>query len=156
MRYVLKREFLKFKFLSSEMCQCLPCGCCWWNCCADCGLGCAMQCLCSSMWMCKGDQLNAFNHECCECKCTGCGSVCCCFATIFCAEEWVKKYYAKKQSKDKSYEPWFITYNFISFTFIKPIDFTIRILENIKSKIDEEIYKNTDFRVSEIAHYSSA
>ncbi len=88
------------------MCECLPCGCCWWNCCADCTLGISLMACCFSCWMCKGDQIKSFNDNCCNCcACVGIGNTCCCTGLVCCAEEWIRMYYKKKKSTKTSYQP---------------------------------------------------
>ena len=68
------------------MCQCMLCGCIWYNCCGvPCG-GCHEANLWCSWWLCKPDDLRLIDPMCCHiCACDGLGYNYCWDGCICCA-----------------------------------------------------------------------
>lgn len=75
------------------MCQCLICGCCWWNYCGVCCGGCHEAfCVCS-YWICKPDDLRLIDPVCCHiCAFDGWGHNCLCSGIICCAPRSVQEW----------------------------------------------------------------
>ena len=75
------------------MCQCLLCGCCWWNYCGVCCGGIHEAfCVCS-YWLCKPQDLRLIDPECCHiCACDGWGYNCCWYGIICCAPKSVMEW----------------------------------------------------------------
>lgn len=75
------------------MCQCLICGCCWWNYCGVCCGGIhEAACVCS-YWLCKPDDLRLIDPECCHvCACDGYGYNCLYYGIICCAPRAVQEW----------------------------------------------------------------
>lgn len=75
------------------MCQCLICGCCWWNYCGVCCGGIHEAfCVCS-YWLCKPEDLRLIDPECCHvCACDGWGYNCLWYGIICCAPKAVMEW----------------------------------------------------------------
>lgn len=89
------------------MCQCLICGCWWYNYCGICCGGCHEANLIYSWWLCKPEDLRMLDPECCHiCACDGLGYNCLYAGSICCApkavQEWSGLRSAGKTAADLS------------------------------------------------------
>lgn len=75
------------------MCQCLICGCWWYNYCGVCCGGCHEATLIYSWWICKPEDLRMLDPECCHiCACDGLGGNCLYYGSICCAPKAVQEW----------------------------------------------------------------
>jgi hypothetical protein len=75
------------------MCQCLICGCWWYNYCGVCCGGCHEASLFYSWWLCKPEDLRMLDPECCHiCACDGLGGNCLYYGSICCAPKAVQEW----------------------------------------------------------------
>ena len=75
------------------MCQCLICGCCWWNYCGVCCGGVHEAACIYSCWLCKPEDLRLIDPECCHiCACDGWGGNCLWSGIICCAPSAVMEW----------------------------------------------------------------
>lgn len=75
------------------MCQCLICGCWWYNYCGVCCGGCHEASLIWSYWLCKPEDLRLIDPQCCHlCACDGCGYNCFYYGSILCAPRAVQEW----------------------------------------------------------------
>lgn len=77
------------------MCQCLICGCWWYNVCGVCCGGCHDASLIYSCWLCKPDDLRMLDPECCHlCACDGFGFNFINYGSVCCAPKAVREWSA--------------------------------------------------------------
>lgn len=75
------------------MCQCLICGCWWYNYCGVCCGGCHEANLIYSWWLCKPEDLRMLDPQCCHiCACDGLGGNCLYAGSICCAPKAVQEW----------------------------------------------------------------
>lgn len=75
------------------MCQCLICGCWWYNYCGVCCGGCHEAHLIYSWWLCKPEDLRMIDPECCKiCACDGLGYNCLYYGSICCATKAIQEW----------------------------------------------------------------
>ena len=87
------------------MCQCMICGCVWWNYCGVCCAGIHEACCIASYWCFKPDDLRYIDPLCCHvCDCDGYGGNCLWSGMICCAPkavvEWSGLMQAGKRASD--------------------------------------------------------